>query len=110
MVSGDLATTFETVSDVLKEGAHIDQIVATMVVLAGDRMARTPVNINPGWGELARVVNLASLVRTALRYGGHKVAASPVSCGLAVLLRPVAQHHVPHSKRSSERRQDGCGE
>jgi len=47
-----------------------------MVLLAADRMARTPVNMNPGWGGLSHELILSSSVRTALRYGGFKVAAA----------------------------------
>ena len=46
-----------------------------MVFLAADRMARTPVNLNPGWGSLSHELILSSSVRTALRYGGFKVGA-----------------------------------
>jgi hypothetical protein len=53
----------------------IDRIVTTMVLLAADRMARTPVNLNPGWGSLSQELTLASSVRTAQRYGGFKVGA-----------------------------------
>jgi hypothetical protein len=38
-------------------------------------MARTPVNLNPGWGSLRQELILASSVKTALRYGGFKVGA-----------------------------------
>jgi hypothetical protein len=46
-----------------------------MVLLAADRMARTPVNMNPGWGSLRQELLLASAGRTALRYGGFKIGA-----------------------------------
>jgi len=46
-----------------------------MVLLAADRMARTPVNLNPGWGSLSQEIVLASSVRTALRYGGFRIGA-----------------------------------
>jgi hypothetical protein len=46
-----------------------------MVLLAADRMARTPVNLNPGWGNLRQELLLASSGRTALRYGGPKIGA-----------------------------------
>ncbi len=75
LVSGELGTTFGVVTQALKDGVPIERIVTTMVVLAADRMARTPVNMNPGWGGLAREMMMASSVRTALRYGGHRVAA-----------------------------------
>jgi nitrite reductase/ring-hydroxylating ferredoxin subunit len=75
LLSGDLAQTFNAISEVLRAGVDIDRIVTTMVLLAADRMARTPVNLNPGWGSLNQELLLASSVRRALRYGGFKVGA-----------------------------------
>src|SRR6185436_7324199 len=59
----------------LRARVGIERIVTTMVLLAADRMARTPVNLNPGWGSLSHEIVLASSVRTALRYGGFKIGA-----------------------------------
>ena len=75
LVSGDLTQTFNAISDTLKAGVGADRIATTMVLLAADRMARTPVNLNPGWGSLSHELMLSSSVRTALRYGGFKVGA-----------------------------------
>ena len=75
LVSGDLTQTFNVISDALRARVDIDRIVTTMVLLAADRMARTPVNLNPGWGSLRQELVLASSVRTALRYGGLNVGA-----------------------------------
>ena len=75
LVSGDLAQAFNAISDALRARVDIDRIVTTMVLLAADRMARTPVNLNPGWGSLRQELILVSSVRTALRYGGFKVGA-----------------------------------
>ncbi len=75
LVSGDMQQTFDAVSNALESDAGIDRLVTTMVVLAGDRMARTPVNMNPGWGGLSHEMRMASSVRTALKYGGTAVAA-----------------------------------
>ena len=75
LVSGDLSQTFNAVSDALRARVEIGRIVTTMVLLAADRMARTPVNLNPGWGSLRQELILASSVRTALRYGGFSVGA-----------------------------------
>jgi nitrite reductase/ring-hydroxylating ferredoxin subunit len=75
LVSGDLSQTFNSISEALKARMGIDRIVTTMVLLAADRMARTPVNLNPGWGSLSHELILSSSVRTALRYGGFKVGA-----------------------------------
>jgi nitrite reductase/ring-hydroxylating ferredoxin subunit len=75
LVSGDLTQTFNAISDALKAGGDIDQITTTMVLVAADRLARTPVNMNPGWGSLRAELILSSSVRTALRFGGFKVGA-----------------------------------
>jgi len=75
LVSGDLAQTFNAISNALRARVDIDQIFTTMVLLAADRMARTPVNLNPGWGSLRQELLLASSGRIALRYGGFKIGA-----------------------------------
>jgi nitrite reductase/ring-hydroxylating ferredoxin subunit len=75
LVSGDLAQTFNAISDALRARVGIERMVTTIVLLAADRMARTPINMNPGWGNLSQELILSSSVRTALRYGGFKVAA-----------------------------------
>lgn len=75
LVSGDLSKTFDAVSEALRSKVDLNRMVTTMVLTAADRMARTPVNMSPGWGGLSWEMNLASSVRTALRYGGFKVAA-----------------------------------
>src|SRR5438876_1306153 len=75
LVSGDLTQTFNVISAALRARVEIDRIVTTMVLLAADRMARTPVNLNPGWGSLRQELVLASSVRTALRYGGLNLGA-----------------------------------
>jgi hypothetical protein len=78
LVSGDIETAFNGITEALKSGGHIDQIVSTMVLLAADRMARTPVNMSPGSGGLAWEMNLASSVRTAHRYAGPEIAAKAI--------------------------------
>ncbi len=75
LVSGDLTQAFNAISDALRARVDIDRIVTTMVLVAADRMARTPVNLNPGWGSLRQELILVSSVRTALGYGGFKVGA-----------------------------------
>jgi nitrite reductase/ring-hydroxylating ferredoxin subunit len=75
LVSGDLTQAFNAISDALRARVDIGRIVTTMVLLAADRMARTPVNLNPGWGSLRQELILVSSVRTAMRYGGFKVGA-----------------------------------
>lgn len=75
LVSGDLDNTFDTVTNALKSGVGIDQIVQTMVLLGADRMARTPASMSPGWWELGQEITLSSSIRRALRFGGYQVAA-----------------------------------
>jgi hypothetical protein len=75
LVSGDLTRMFDAISDALKARVDIDRVATTMVLLAADRMARTPANLNPGWGSLNQELVISSSVRTALRYGGYKVGA-----------------------------------
>src|SRR5215813_5185552 len=75
LVSGDLKQTFNAISSALKSRVGIDRIVTTLVLLAADRMARTPVNLNPGWGSLSQELIVSSSVRTAFRYGGFKIGA-----------------------------------
>src|SRR4029450_2538551 len=79
LVSGDLDRTFNAISDALRAHVDIDRIVTMMVLLAADRMARTPASVNPGWGNLRQELILASSVRTALRYGGLTIWARHLS-------------------------------
>jgi len=53
----------------------LDRLITTLVLLSADRMARTPVNVDAGWGPLTMELNLAASLRRALRHGGHRVAA-----------------------------------
>jgi len=71
--SGNLSSIFQGLSDVLAARVDIDSIITTMVLVAADRMARTGVNINPGWGALVGELNLAASLRTAKQYGGPLV-------------------------------------
>ena len=75
LVSGDVEDTFGAVTDALQAGVAVENIATTMVMLAADRMARTPLTMSPGWGQLAREMTLASSVRTSLEYAGFGVAA-----------------------------------
>jgi hypothetical protein len=63
------------VTEALQQGATISQMATTMVLLAADRMARTPVGMSPGWGDLSWEMTLASSLRTVERYAGFGVAA-----------------------------------
>ena len=71
--SGNLDTIFHGLSAVLGAGVDPDRIITTLVLVAADRMARTAVNLNPGWGALTAELNLAASLRTAKRHGGPLV-------------------------------------
>jgi hypothetical protein len=71
--SGNLDSIFQGVTDVLAAGVDPDRIISTLVLVAADRMARTAVNLNPGWGALTAELNLAASLRTATRHGGPLV-------------------------------------
>ena len=75
LVSGDLDEVFDTLTEMLTAGVPINDLATTMVMMAGDRMARTPVNMSPGWWDLQEEMELGTTVRKVLRYGGTKVAA-----------------------------------
>ncbi|MBI1787783.1 MAG: Rieske (2Fe-2S) protein [Acidobacteria bacterium] len=75
LVSVNIQKSFDAVSAALKAGVKLDRLITTLVLLAADRMARTPVNVDAGWGALTTELNLAASLRTALRRGGDRVAA-----------------------------------
>ena len=75
LVSGNIATTFGAVSEALRQGASIDQVATTMVLLAADRMARTPVGMSPGWHDLGWEMALGSSLRRVEKQAGFAVAA-----------------------------------
>ena len=71
----DVKTSFEAVGAALKAGIDFERVIDTFVLLAADRMARTPVNVNSGWPELTTELNLSVSLRTAYKFGGPTVAA-----------------------------------
>ena len=71
----DVKTSFEAVGAALKAGIAFERVIDTFVLLAADRMARTPVNVNSGWPELTTELNLSVSLRTAYKFGGPTVAA-----------------------------------
>ena len=75
LLSANIEKSFEAVSSALKTGVTLDRLITTFVLLAADRMARTPVNVDAGWGVLTMELNLAASLRTARRQGGDQVAA-----------------------------------
>jgi nitrite reductase/ring-hydroxylating ferredoxin subunit len=71
----DVKRAFEAVGAVLKAGIPCDRVIDTFVLLAADRMARTPVNVNSGWPELTTELILSASLRTAYQQGGARVTA-----------------------------------
>ena len=79
LVSGDLDEVFDAVTEMLTAGVPIDTLATTMVMTAADRMARTPVNMSPGWWDLQEEMELAAAIRKVQRLAGtKKVAAKAV--------------------------------
>ena len=78
LTSVDIQRSFGAVDSALKTDVEIDRLITTLVLLAADRMARTPVNVDAGWSCLTTELNLAASMRTARRIGGNKVAAKGV--------------------------------
>ena len=74
VTSVDIQRSFDAVADAL-DCASIDRLITTFVLLAADRMARTPVSVDAGWPNLTRELNLASSLRAIKRRGGISVAA-----------------------------------
>jgi nitrite reductase/ring-hydroxylating ferredoxin subunit len=75
LLSANIQRSFEAVGAALKAGVNADRLITTMVLLAADRMARTPVNVEAGWDSLTTELNLAASLRTALQHGGNRVVA-----------------------------------
>ena len=71
LLSGELDTAFGAVTGALRSGVHVNRIAEAMVMLAADRMARTPVSFNPGWWDLGAEMQTGSVVR-----GDHRHAAT----------------------------------
>ncbi|MXW53759.1 MAG: Rieske (2Fe-2S) protein [Gammaproteobacteria bacterium] len=74
LFSGDLKATFNGVTHAFEQGAHVSQLVDTMVMLAGDRMARTPASFSPGWFNISNEMQLSSSIRRVLKYGTYQNA------------------------------------
>ena len=78
LLSGELDTAFGAVTAALRSGVHVNRIADTMVMLAADRMARTPVSFNPGWWDLGAEMQMGSAIRGVHRYAGYASAAKAV--------------------------------
>ena len=74
VTSVDIHRSFDAVAGAL-DNTSIDRLITTFVLLAADRMARTPVAVDAGWPNLTRELNFASSLRAIKRRGGLSVAA-----------------------------------
>ena len=73
--SVDIQRSFDAIAGALKSGVPMDQLISTLVILAADRMARTPVNVDAGWECLTTELNLAASLRTIQLIAGDDAAA-----------------------------------
>lgn len=78
LTSVNLQRSFEAVQTVLTDGVKLERLITTLVLLAADRMAHTPVNVDAGWENLTTELNLAASLRSAQQMGGTKIAAQGV--------------------------------
>ena len=76
LLSADVDRSFDALTDVLHSGVKLERIITTFVLLAADRMARTPVKVDAGWNCLKTELMLARSLRVALRVAGSKVAVA----------------------------------
>ncbi|MCY3810670.1 MAG: Rieske (2Fe-2S) protein [Gammaproteobacteria bacterium] len=74
VTSVDIHRSFDALASALANGSS-DRLITTFVLLAADRMARTPVAVDAGWPNLTRELNLASSLRALKTHGGAEVAA-----------------------------------
>ena len=74
LLSVDIDRSFDGVATALASGVRLERLITTFVLLAADRMARTPVNVDAGWGCLTQELNLARSLRTAQAEAGDRVA------------------------------------
>ena len=78
LTSVNLQRSFEAVEAVLTDGVKLERLITTLVLLAADRMASTPVNVDAGWENLTTELNLAASLRSAQQIGGDKAAAKGI--------------------------------
>ncbi|MCY3884481.1 MAG: Rieske (2Fe-2S) protein [Gammaproteobacteria bacterium] len=71
----DIVKSLEALAIELRKGIRLNRITTTLVLLAADRMARTPVSVDAGWENLTVELNVASAMRQALAHGGSLIAA-----------------------------------
>ncbi|MDE0442027.1 MAG: hypothetical protein OXL38_07900 [Gammaproteobacteria bacterium] len=70
VTSVDIHGSFDALASAIASGASMDRLITSFVLLAADRMARTPVAVDAGWPNLTRELNLASSLRALNRHGG----------------------------------------
>ena len=78
LTSVDIQKSFDAVAVALQGGVPIDQLISTLVILAADRMARTPVNVDASWECLTTELNLAASLRAVQRIAGDTAAAKGI--------------------------------
>lgn len=74
VTSVNIENSFDAVERQLTNGVNLDRLITTFVLLAADRMARTPVAVDAGWEVLTSELNAASALRSAKRLCGTDVA------------------------------------
>ena len=78
LTSVDIQKSFDAVAAALQGSVPIDQLISTLVILAADRMARTPVNVDGGWECLTTELDLAASLRTVQRIVDDTAAAKGI--------------------------------
>ena len=78
LTSVNIQRSFAAVDGALKTDVKIDELITTLVLLAADRMSRTPVNVDAGWPCLTTELNLAASLRTVQRIAGDKAVANGI--------------------------------
>ena len=74
LLSGELDTTFDAITNAVRDSVHIDRIASAMALVAGDRMARTAVSFSPGWFDIGFEMQMAAAVRRIYRFAGYRRA------------------------------------
>ena len=74
VLSVDIDHSFDALAAALSTGVRLERLITTFVLLAADRMARTPVSVDAGWENLTQELSLARSLRMARRIAGDRVA------------------------------------
>ena len=74
VLSVDIDRSFDALAAALPTGVRLERLITTFVLLAADRLARTPVNVDAGWENLTQELSLARSLRMARRIAGDRVA------------------------------------